>query len=155
MKLRSVKSKSGAVMAEFAAVLPVFLLLFVGLLEFGWLLHVKQSMSIAAREGVRVLATHNGTSGDAEEAAQNFLNSANVDGSEVVAVDATSGDSVTLTITVPWSDNSLTGGAFGVLMGVGDLEVTMTMRKEYEPEVVEEEGPLIPEEEEPPLEPPA
>lgn len=49
-------SDAGAVAVEFALILPVLLMLVLGIIEFGRAYNVQNSLSAAAREGVRVMA---------------------------------------------------------------------------------------------------
>lgn len=53
-KLR--KSESGQSLVEFALVLPIILLLSLGVLEYGWMLNAKITVTAAAREGARAAA---------------------------------------------------------------------------------------------------
>jgi Flp pilus assembly protein TadG len=48
----------GAAAVEFALILPVFVLLIVGMLEFARAYNAQISISNAAREGARVMAIH-------------------------------------------------------------------------------------------------
>lgn len=50
-KLR--KNEKGQSLVEFALVLPILLLLVLGMLEYGWMLNAKISVTGAAREGAR------------------------------------------------------------------------------------------------------
>lgn len=50
------KFKRGAATVEFAVVLPILLMIIFGILEFGRVLYVDQSLSWAAREGARIAA---------------------------------------------------------------------------------------------------
>lgn len=58
----------GAVAVEFALILPVFLLLLLGIMEFGRAYNAQLSLTHAARESVRTLAISN-TPGHAIEEA--------------------------------------------------------------------------------------
>jgi Flp pilus assembly protein TadG len=60
--------ESGAAAVEFALILPVFVLMIVGMIEFSRLYNVQISLSNAAREGARVMAIYNNT-GTASSAA--------------------------------------------------------------------------------------
>ena len=55
LKILSVlrKSDRGQSVVEFALVLPVLLFLVMGMLEYGWMLNAKISVTAAAREGAR------------------------------------------------------------------------------------------------------
>lgn len=67
------KNQSGAVAVEFALVLPIFLVLVLGIFEFGRAFNIQISLSEAAREAARYAAIHQSDStysvGDAQAAA--------------------------------------------------------------------------------------
>ncbi|WP_411373896.1 TadE/TadG family type IV pilus assembly protein [Arthrobacter sp. MPF02] len=60
----------GAVAVEFALVLPIFLILVLGIFEFGRALNIQVSLSEAARESTRYVAVHHGDAGFSVGAAQ-------------------------------------------------------------------------------------
>lgn len=47
------KKEDGQAMVEFALILPVFLLILCGILDFGWLFYNQLSLNNACREGAR------------------------------------------------------------------------------------------------------
>lgn len=51
------RRRRGQAIVEFAVVLPVFLLLILGVIDFGMVAHQSQSLGHAAREGARLAAT--------------------------------------------------------------------------------------------------
>lgn len=51
--LLGIKTESGQSLVEFALVIPVLLLFIMGILEFGWLLNAKITLTGGAREGAR------------------------------------------------------------------------------------------------------
>lgn len=61
----------GAVAVEFALVLPVFILLVFGIVEFGRAFNIQVSLSEAARESARYAAIHASEAGFNVSAAQN------------------------------------------------------------------------------------
>jgi len=64
-KIRYGHKQDGATLVEFAIILPVFLLLIFGIIEFGLLLYNKGIITHAAREGARVGIVYNfGTNPD-------------------------------------------------------------------------------------------
>ncbi|NWL13599.1 pilus assembly protein TadE [Paenarthrobacter nitroguajacolicus] len=71
-KPSTAKSQSGAVAVEFALVLPIFLVLVLGIFEFGRAFNIQISLSEAAREAARYAAIHQSDStysvGDAQAA---------------------------------------------------------------------------------------
>ncbi|VXC72270.1 putative TadZ/CpaE, associated with Flp pilus assembly [Arthrobacter sp. 9V] len=66
----TVNSQSGAVAVEFALVLPIFLVLVLGIFEFGRAFNIQISLSEAAREAARYAAIHQSESGYAVGDAQ-------------------------------------------------------------------------------------
>ncbi|MEA4831297.1 MAG: TadE/TadG family type IV pilus assembly protein [Oscillospiraceae bacterium] len=52
------KTESGQSVVEFALMLPIFLLLVFGIIEFGILFNMKLSVTNCAREGARYAALH-------------------------------------------------------------------------------------------------
>lgn len=65
-----VTKEKGAVAVEFAIVLPVFLLLVLGIFEFGRAYNIQVSLSEAARESARYMAIHANEPGFSVGAAQ-------------------------------------------------------------------------------------
>lgn len=51
--LKLKKSEKGQALVEFALVLPILLGLIMGMIEFGWILNGKLTLTNAAREGAR------------------------------------------------------------------------------------------------------
>lgn len=64
------KGQSGAVAVEFALVLPIFLVLVLGIFEFGRAFNIQISLSEAAREAARYAAIHQSDAGYSVAAAQ-------------------------------------------------------------------------------------
>lgn len=127
--------KKGSVMVEFALVLPIFLLLMVGLVEFSRVLMVQQAIINAAREGARAGsiyitdadATTNGTT-----VSQNYLTWSGIDAdlATVTPTLTTTGGLPALQIQVNYNyDSMLTG----FIPGIPDtlvLSATAIMRRE-------------------------
>lgn len=65
-----ITKEKGAVAVEFAIVLPVFLLLVLGIFEFGRAYNIQISLSEAARESARYMAIHAKDAGFSVGAAQ-------------------------------------------------------------------------------------
>lgn len=57
-KIIGLSSEKGQSAVEFALVLPLLLVLLLGIIEFGWFLNAKITITGAAREGARYLAIH-------------------------------------------------------------------------------------------------
>lgn len=66
------KNDKGQGLVEFALILPIFLLIFVAIVDFGWVIFVKTNVNNAAREGARYYAV-NEDSSEAAAVAANYL----------------------------------------------------------------------------------
>ena len=51
---KRVRKARGAAVVEFAVVLPLLLTILFGIIEYGWVFMVRQTLQTAAREGARV-----------------------------------------------------------------------------------------------------
>ena len=89
-KMRTNDRRRGAALVEMALVLPIFLLIVLGIVEFGRAMMVSQLVTNAAREGARLAIVGGSTNSDVQNAINAFL-------AESVNVGA--GD-VTTTITI-------------------------------------------------------
>jgi len=121
----------GAAIVEFAVVLPLLLTILFGIIEFGYVFMVRQTLQHAAREGCRlaILQTSvepyaNVTGRVAEIMATTNASTYQLQMSH--ATDAAPVESVTL--TVPYQDVSLLGGFLG--LSNFTLKGTCSMRKE-------------------------
>ena len=127
---RNANRSRAAAIVEFAVVLPLLLTILFGIIEYGWVFMVRQTLQTAAREGCRIAVLQ--TSTEPYTAVNN----------RVTQVMAPTGLSYTVTMThatvgspvesvevsVPYNDVSLMGGFFGT-HGY-DLAGTCSMRKE-------------------------
>jgi Flp pilus assembly protein TadG len=68
-----VRSQSGAELVEFALVLPILLLIFGGIVDFGLLLQRQQVVTNAAREGARLAVLPGYTSADVQARVTQFV----------------------------------------------------------------------------------
>jgi Flp pilus assembly protein TadG len=98
--IRHDPTRRGAVIVEMALVLPIFLALVLGIIEFGRGLMVGQLVTNAAREGARKAILDGSTNSDITATIQSFLaTSANVSTADIT---------VTITVT-PAPGNSNPG----------------------------------------------
>jgi Flp pilus assembly protein TadG len=67
------RSQSGAELVEFALVLPILLLIFGGIVDFGLLLQRQQVVTNAAREGARLAVLPGYTSADVQARVTQFV----------------------------------------------------------------------------------
>lgn len=98
MSLRA-RSDRGAAAVEFALVAPILILLVVGIAEFGRAYNVQNSLSAAAREGVRVMALKNDPA-KAQSAAINAAPSVDLSSGDV-AVSSSCSPGADATVTIP------------------------------------------------------
>jgi Flp pilus assembly protein TadG len=68
-----VRSQTGAELVEFALVLPILLLVFGGIVDFGLLLQRQQVITNAAREGARLAVLPGYTSADVQARVTQFV----------------------------------------------------------------------------------
>jgi Flp pilus assembly protein TadG len=68
-----VRSEAGAELVEFALVLPVLLLVFGGIIDFGMLLQRQQVLTNAAREGARLAVLPGYTTTDVQARVTQFV----------------------------------------------------------------------------------
>ena len=70
---RRKRDDGGAAAVEFALILPIFLMLLFGIIDFGYMINRSSIINNAARDAVRV-ASVNGSGADVEAAANSTLN---------------------------------------------------------------------------------
>ena len=126
-------SRSGAAMVEFALTLPLLLTIVLGTMETCSMLHLKQTLHIAAYEAARVSLVPKTTTAQVSYSAQAILTDRKVQGSSI-AISPSSfstaaiGSYITVTVTASSNSN------FGVpLLFFKDKTITGTcsMMKEY------------------------
>jgi len=122
------KQARAAAIVEFAVVLPLLLTILFGIIEYGWVFMVRQTMQNAAREGCRlmVLQTSVEPYTNVTERISEVMGPTGVSGYSTAF--SHSGCEETVSVTVPYYDVSLLGGFFGTANY--DLTGSCTMRKE-------------------------
>jgi hypothetical protein len=129
-RTRTHKARATAVV-EFAVVTPLLITLLFGIMEYGHVFMVRQSMVTAAREGCRiaVLQTTTAPYTEVTDRIAELMNAAGVSNYTVEMTHATPMDPVeAIRITTLMSDVSLLGGY--ILPQEKDMVVTCSMRKE-------------------------
>lgn len=61
------KGEDGQAMVEFALILPIFLLILCGIIDFGWLFYNQLSLNNACREGARYAVVNTAEGCDTQE----------------------------------------------------------------------------------------
>jgi Flp pilus assembly protein TadG len=132
VRLRFGKKQSRAAAAvELAIVAPLLFTILFGIIEFGWMFTIKNTMVNAAREGARVGALQSSEYADIVARVDALMTplglTAPVTYSIVEATDEN--PFVSVTLTVPQADVSLVGNFFADYL-TGDIRGTASMRKE-------------------------
>lgn len=114
---------------ELAVVLPLVLTLLFGIVEFGWVFMVSQTLTTSAREACRVAILEGTTDQEILAKIDQYMSNTGVGGYAVDISHATPGDPTeVVTLTVPYADISLLGGYFN--LGDFTLRGYAAMRKE-------------------------
>ena len=64
--LKKFRREDGQAMVEFALILPIFLLILCGIIDFGWLFYNQLSLNNACREGARYAVVHTAENADTQ-----------------------------------------------------------------------------------------
>jgi Flp pilus assembly protein TadG len=111
------RSRSGVAAAELAVCLPIIVLLVVATIEACSMVFLKQSLTIAAYEGVRTAIMPNATEAQVKAACNQILADRRIDGG-VVIIKPTNiaalnpGDYVDVTVTAPCGSNTVVPNTF-------------------------------------------
>lgn len=109
--------RHGVAATEFAVCLPIIVLLVLAMIESCTMIFLKQSLSIAAYEGVRTALTENAQAADVHQSCQQILSDRRVQ-SAVVTITPSNFDSlpvgtyIEVSVTAPADDNSVIPGNF-------------------------------------------
>lgn len=124
------RRRAGAIV-EFAVVLPLLLTILFGIIEYGYVFMVRQTLQHAAREGCRlaVLQTSVAPYSNVTTRVDEIMAAAHLTGYTTNMTHATVADPTeTVTVSIPYSAVSLVGGFFGT--SNYDLTGSCSMRKE-------------------------
>lgn len=116
-QFRRVHARRGAALIELAIVMPVLLMVVFGIIEFGQMTYVRQTLISAANVGARRAILPGATEAIVKDATELALVDGGLDASDVNIV-YTSGvgpDDLreTVTVSVAYGDISLLGGIYG------------------------------------------
>lgn len=126
-------NRSGAAAVEFALIAPLLFMLFLGFVDVGRAIMVKNLLTSAARDGARSATLDGATVTDIQEQVSTFLIGASVGGVTVTVTPdplttAEIGDPVSVNASVPFSAVSWLPSSF--YFGGVSLESTVVMRRE-------------------------
>ena len=131
MRRRKCKRERGAAAVEFALILPLFLLLVLGTIDFGYYFFVSEVVTNAAREGARAGSVLDPTSPttdvitEAETRAQGYLSAAGL-ASAAVAVSTPVVNGVnSVQVDIQYSVGSVTGFLSGIMPTYSNARVVM------------------------------
>lgn len=119
--------RRGGAIVEFAVVLPLLLTILFGIIEYGYVFMVRQSLQHAAREGCRLASLQTSVPPYANVIQR--INDVMAPINAPITPTVTQGPcEETVQVSVPYESVSLFGGFFG--FGNFELAGTCTMRKE-------------------------
>lgn len=127
------KTRGGVAAAEFAVCLPIIVLLVLAMIESCTMIFLKQSLTVAAYEGVRTALQQNAVGSDVRRASQQILTERRVRGT-TISISPNNfealpvGQYVQVTVTAPADLNSVIPGNF---FRGKTLSGTATMMKEF------------------------
>jgi Flp pilus assembly protein TadG len=125
--------RRGSTLVEFAFVAPVFLLLVIGMIEFGRAMMVSALFANAAHEGARAGVLDGAQSSDVTNAVNNYLADAKITGATVTVTpnppsSATAGQDVTVSVSINYSQVSWV--PHPRFLGSATLSATSIMQRE-------------------------
>ena len=128
-KKQTDNSIRGAAAVELAVVLPLLLTLVFGIIEFGWVFMVRETLTNASREGARVAVLQGSTEQNIRDQVAASMNPAGLSTYTVQIARSSPGNAnETVKVLIPYADVSLLGGYFGPTDF--NLGATTVMRKE-------------------------
>lgn len=123
--------RRGAAVVEMAVIAPVLVLGMLGTMEVGYAFMVRQTVTMASREGARAAALPGGTMTDVTTAVGAAMNAAGLTGYTLDSNVALLGEldsEVWVSVSIPIDRVSFTGSLLGG--GKFDIGATTTMRRE-------------------------
>lgn len=126
------RNRKGAAAVEFALVVPFFIVLLFGIVEFGRAMMVQQTLTNAAREAARVAVIPGTTTSEAKAAAISALSVTGIPCNEnhiTITPDpsqAFDNAQITVQVSIPFSDVSWIAGTYIS----ANLSSTTSMRSE-------------------------
>ncbi len=124
------RDRDGAAAVEFAFILPILLLLFSGIVQFGSIMFLENHMTNVARETSRRIAVGELSQADAASSAQQALVNWGVNYEVSIAATSAGGgnEDITVAISLPMAQAALMD-VLGVFQS-GNLTAAVTMRQE-------------------------
>lgn len=134
--------RRGAAVVETAVIAPLMLLSMFGMMEVGYAFMVKQSVTLASREGARAGALPGATLTDVTNAVDTAMEAANLGGYTMTSNISTLGPTdleIWVQVAIPLNRVSFTGN----MLGGGTFQIVgrTTMRREGLDYTVEDDSP--------------
>ncbi len=127
-KTRFLNDQRGQSLVEFALVVPVFVTILFGIIEFSRMFETMNVVTSAAREGARVAAVTAPDGSQVQSAAQSVLNAGGVGGNATITVGGPgSGNMVTVTVSINYTP--LTGS---IIPGLSSMQITKSAVMRWE-----------------------
>ncbi len=128
---RRTSRRRGAAVVEMAVVTPLLLLMLFGIIEFGWVFMVQNTLTNAAREACRVGVLQGTTDQDIRDRFNEAVSVTGLDDSVLTITQATQNNPVvTVRVSLPYEQISLLGSYLG--LGGRNIGTVCSMRKEGE-----------------------
>jgi len=110
--------RQGAAVVEMAVVLPLLLTLVFGIIQYGYIFMVRQSLTHAANEACRVASLPGSTDADILGSVDAYMAGTGLTGYSVTIAHYTTLDPTeTVTVQIPYASVSLMGDFFGAVEG--------------------------------------
>lgn len=105
------RKRRGVTAVEFAFVAPVFFIMVLGIIEFGRAMMVQSLLTGAAQQGARAGSLTNASTANVTSSVNNYLSSGGISGASTTVSpsppsSASSGQAITVTVTIPYSQVS-------------------------------------------------
>ena len=133
------RTRGGVAAVEMAFVAPILFMVVLGIIDFGSLFFVRQTLVSSAREGARELAIQGATLSEAIAVTNDRLNGAGITGATVTGQNAYKGSGddaaarqVYIDVELPFEQALLTGDSLNLFATGQKMTVRVTMRKEGE-----------------------
>lgn len=121
------KSQKGQALVEFALLVPIFVILLFGIMEFARLWETMSVLTSAAREGARVAAVSSPSVSQARSAAERVLAASNISGATVSVSGPNSDSEVIVTVSINYTP--VTGS---IVPGIGAFSLTRSTTMHWE-----------------------
>lgn len=109
VRSRRTRLRSGATVLELAIVMPLFLAVTFGVIDYGWVFFARNTMYQAARESARAMAVQERDAAEGTAIAQDVLDATLSRNDFTINIQNTSNPEIVVAISIPVSDVALSG----------------------------------------------